>query len=97
MESSRTSQFEKGLSPPRLIAGQATSWLFAFAAVHNLGHASRSVSGVYEVAANAIWLGIVEAPDKQAAIEKDAKEFKTGAWHLYAVAKRSKSAAERSK
>jgi hypothetical protein len=30
-------------------------------------------------------------PDKQAAIEKGAKEFRTGAWRLYAIAKRSKS------
>ena len=76
MESSRTSQFVKELSPG-LPAGTATRWLFAFPAVHNLGHALRAVSGVYEVAANAIWLGTVEAPDKQAAIEKGTKEFKT--------------------
>jgi hypothetical protein len=39
----------------------------------------------YKVAAKAIWLGTVEAPDKQAAIERAAREFKTDAWWLYAV------------
>jgi hypothetical protein len=40
---------------------------------------------IYKVAAKAIWLGTVEAPDKDAAIEKGAQEFKTDAWRLYAV------------
>jgi hypothetical protein len=40
---------------------------------------------VYKVAAKANWLGTVEAPDKAAAIEKGAQEFKTDAWRLYAV------------
>jgi hypothetical protein len=33
---------------------------------------------VYKVAKKAIWLGTVEAPDKQAAVEKTAQEFKNG-------------------
>ncbi len=40
---------------------------------------------LYKVAAKAIWLGTVEAPDKGAAIEAGAKEFKTDAWRLYAM------------
>ncbi len=40
---------------------------------------------IYKVAAKAIWLGTVEAPDKRTAIEKGAKEFKMDAWRLYAV------------
>ncbi len=40
---------------------------------------------VYKVAAKAIWLGTVQAPDKKAAIEKAAQEFKIDAWRLYAV------------
>ena len=40
---------------------------------------------IYKVAAKAIWLGTVEAPDKKAAIEAGVKEFKTDAWRLYAV------------
>jgi hypothetical protein len=36
----------------------------------------------------AVWLGTVEAPDKQAAVQKAAHEFKTEAWCLYAVARR---------
>ena len=43
---------------------------------------------IYKVAAKAILLGTVEAPDKRAAIEKGAKEFKTDAWRLYAVPRR---------
>jgi hypothetical protein len=43
---------------------------------------------IFKVAKKAIWLGTVEAPDKQAAIAKGAKEFKTEAWRLYAVARR---------
>jgi hypothetical protein len=40
---------------------------------------------VYKVAAKAIWLGTVDAPDKKGAIKAAAKEFKTDAWRLYAV------------
>ena len=43
---------------------------------------------VYKVAAKPIWLGTVEAPDKAAAIEKAATEFKAEAWRLYAVPRR---------
>jgi hypothetical protein len=39
-------------------------------------------------AAKAVWLGTVEAPDEDAAIEKGAQEFKTEAWRLYAVHRR---------
>jgi hypothetical protein len=35
---------------------------------------------IYQVAEKSVRLGTVEAPDKQAAIEKGAKEFETGAW-----------------
>jgi hypothetical protein len=35
---------------------------------------------VYKVAKEAIWLGAVEAPDKQAAVEKAAQEFQTEVW-----------------
>jgi hypothetical protein len=41
---------------------------------------------IYKIAT--IWLGTVEAPDKQAAVEKAAQEFKTDVWRLYAVARR---------
>jgi Ser/Thr protein kinase RdoA (MazF antagonist) len=43
---------------------------------------------VYKVAEKAIWLGTVEAPDKQAAVERAAQEFKTEVWRLYALARR---------
>jgi hypothetical protein len=43
---------------------------------------------IYRVAQKSVRLGAVEAPDKQAAIEKGSKEFKTEAWRLYAVARR---------
>jgi hypothetical protein len=43
---------------------------------------------VYKIAKKAIWLGTAEAPDKQAAVEKAAQEFKTEVWRLYAVARR---------
>jgi hypothetical protein len=43
---------------------------------------------VYKIAKKAVWLGIVEAPDKTTAIEKAAAEFKTDAWRLYAVERR---------
>jgi hypothetical protein len=36
----------------------------------------------------AIWLGSVEALDKQAAIEKAAQEFKPEVWRLRAIARR---------
>jgi hypothetical protein len=35
-----------------------------------------------------VWLGTVEAPDKSAAVEKAAQEFKTEVWRLYAVRQR---------
>jgi hypothetical protein len=35
---------------------------------------------VYKVAKEAIWLGAIEAPDKQAAVEKAAQEFQTEVW-----------------
>jgi hypothetical protein len=41
---------------------------------------------IYKIAA--ILLGTVEAPDKQAAVEKAAREFKTEVWRLYAVEQR---------
>ena len=40
---------------------------------------------IYKVAAKAISLGTVEAPDKGAAVEKGAQKFKAEAWRLYAV------------
>jgi hypothetical protein len=40
---------------------------------------------VYKIAKRAEWLGIVEAPDGAAAIEKGAAEFKVGANRLMAV------------
>jgi hypothetical protein len=43
---------------------------------------------VYKVAKGAIWLGAIEAPDKQAAVEKAAQEFQTEVWRLYAMARR---------
>ena len=42
---------------------------------------------IFKVAKKSVRLGTVEAPDKAAAIEKAAQEFKTEAWRLYAVAK----------
>jgi hypothetical protein len=30
---------------------------------------------IYEIAKKAVWLGTVEVPDKQAAVEKAAQEF----------------------
>jgi hypothetical protein len=35
---------------------------------------------IYRVAKKSVWLGTVEVPDKQAAIEKGALEFKAKAW-----------------
>jgi hypothetical protein len=43
---------------------------------------------VHKVAKKAIWLGAIEAPDKQAAVEKAAQESKAEVWRLYAVARR---------
>jgi hypothetical protein len=43
---------------------------------------------VYGVAKKSVWLGTVDAPDKSAAVEKAAQEFKTEAWRLYAVPRR---------
>ncbi len=40
---------------------------------------------VYKAVKKAVRLGTVEAPDKAAAIEKAAQEFKAEAWRLYAV------------
>jgi hypothetical protein len=84
MESSRTSQRVKGLSPPRLLAG-SNSRFFAFAAVHNLGHALRTVSRIYKIAAKAFLLGSVEALDEATAMEKAAAEFKVLATALMAI------------
>jgi hypothetical protein len=43
---------------------------------------------IYKVDQKAILLGIFEAPNKRAAIEKAAEEFKADAWRLYAVPRR---------
>jgi 1,2-phenylacetyl-CoA epoxidase PaaB subunit len=43
---------------------------------------------VFKIAKKSAWLGSVQAPDKSAAIEKAAQEFKTEAWRLYAVERR---------
>jgi hypothetical protein len=43
---------------------------------------------VYKITKEAVWLGAVEALDKQAAVEKAAQEFKTEVWRLYAVGRR---------
>jgi hypothetical protein len=43
---------------------------------------------IYRIAEKSTWLGSVDAPDKQTAIEKGAQEFKAEAWRLYAVARR---------
>jgi hypothetical protein len=43
---------------------------------------------IYKVAAKAIWLGTVEAPDRRNAIAKASVEFKVDAWRLYAVERR---------
>jgi hypothetical protein len=43
---------------------------------------------VYKIAKKAVWLGTVEAPDKQASVEKAAAEFKVDVWRLYAMERR---------
>ena len=43
---------------------------------------------VYKIAKKAAWLGTVVAPDKSAAAENAAREFKTEVWRLYAVERR---------
>jgi hypothetical protein len=40
---------------------------------------------IYKLAAKAVWLGGVEAPDEAAAIEKGAAEFKVAANRLMAL------------
>jgi hypothetical protein len=40
---------------------------------------------VFKIAKKAVWLGIVEAPDKAAAIEKAAEQFKVPATKLMAM------------
>jgi hypothetical protein len=37
---------------------------------------------IYRAVAKAIWLGTIEATDKDTAIQKGAQEFKTDAWRL---------------
>jgi hypothetical protein len=46
------------------------------------------VWNVYKIAKKGVWLGIVEAPDKQSAITKAAAEFKVDPWRLYAMERR---------
>ena len=43
---------------------------------------------VYKAADEPVWLCRIKAPDKYAAIEKAAIEFKISIWHLYAVRRR---------
>jgi Ser/Thr protein kinase RdoA (MazF antagonist) len=43
---------------------------------------------IYKVGQKAILLGTFKAPDKRAAIEKAAEEFKADPWRLYAVPRR---------
>jgi len=43
---------------------------------------------IYKVDQKAILLGTFEAPNKRAAIEKAAEEFKADPWRLYAVPRR---------
>ena len=43
---------------------------------------------IYKIAAKAVPLGTVEAPDEAAAVEKAAQEFKVDAWRLYAMERR---------
>jgi hypothetical protein len=47
---------------------------------------STPISGdIYQVARKSVRLGTVKAPDKHAAIQKGAQEFKAEVWRLYAV------------
>jgi hypothetical protein len=41
--------------------------------------------GIYKIAAKAVWLGNVEAPDEATAIDKGAAEFKVAANRLMAI------------
>ncbi len=43
---------------------------------------------VYKISKKGVWLGTVEAPDKQSAITKAAAEFKVDVWRLYAMERR---------
>ena len=43
---------------------------------------------IFRIAKKSVWIGAVEALDKQAAVEKAAREFKTEALRLYAVKRR---------
>ena len=43
---------------------------------------------IYKIADKQTWLGTVEAPDRAAAIDEAAKEFKTEAWRLIAEQRR---------
>ena len=43
---------------------------------------------IYKIAAKAVWLGEVEAPDEAAAIEKAAAEYKVPAAKLMATRRR---------
>jgi len=43
---------------------------------------------IYTIASKAVWLCTIEAPDKSAAIEKAAQEFKTDARLLFAEQRR---------
>jgi len=43
---------------------------------------------IYQVARKSVRLGTVQAPDKYAAIQKGAREFKAEPWRLYAVLRR---------
>jgi hypothetical protein len=43
---------------------------------------------VYKIPKKGVWLGTVEAPDKQSAIAKAAAEFKVDPWRLYAMERR---------
>ncbi len=43
---------------------------------------------IYKIAKKAVWLGFVEAPDKDSAIEKAAAEFKVPVNRLLAVRRR---------
>jgi hypothetical protein len=43
------------------------------------------VWNVYKFASKAVWLGVVEAPDEAAAMEKAAEEFKVAVNRLMAI------------